>query len=290
MRVAVTGSSGFLGKRLVSKLLSVPDIEIVAFTSNVDMMKCDFQDKNVEIYNRNDFYGDQLNNIDVFVNCAFPRNNDGNEMAKGLGYISNIFQVAKIKNVGAMINISSQSVYSQIRTSFADEKEPICLESVYAVGKYASELLTNNMFRDIKHTNIRMASLIGPGLEQRVVNKLVNNALKEKMLYVSEDNMRFGFMDVDDAVEALIKIIHMTEIHWEEVYNVGVQESVTLVDMANSIKQELRKRSLEVSIKLSKGTNVLNTSLNCSNFNSTFNFRPQYTLADTIKKIIDAKI
>ena len=59
----------------------------------------------------------------------------------------------------------------------ATEETSLNLETKYAVGKYATELLVNKICRNIPHTNLRMASLIGEGFEQRITNKLVAKAI-----------------------------------------------------------------------------------------------------------------
>lgn len=231
-----------------------------------------------------------MEDVDVLVNCAFPRNNDGREMAKGLKYISDLFCVAKVKQVKAVINISSQSVYCQTRMVPASETTELVLESTYAIGKYSSELLTNSIFSDIKHTNIRLASLIGSDFNQRVINKLVDSALVNKMVNVLDCPMYFGFMDVDDAVNALVCVIDHCDVLWDEVYNVGSDASYTLLDMANVIKDEFRKKGKKIVANVSTGKNQLNTTLNCERFKTTFCFECQNELKDTVKKIIDYKV
>ena len=57
----------------------------------------------------------------------------------------------------------------------ADEQTPAVLESKYAVGKYWSELFVNTLFQGIRHTNLRMASLIGAGFDQRITNKFAKS-------------------------------------------------------------------------------------------------------------------
>lgn len=62
----------------------------------------------------------------------------------------------------------------------ADENTVLCLESKYAVGKYATELLVNAICgKAVLHTNIGLASLIGAGFDQRIVNKMVNQIIKK---------------------------------------------------------------------------------------------------------------
>ena len=99
-------------------------------------------------------------------------------IADGLKYIQSVFEKSVEGNAAVIVNISSQSVYSQKRTEAATEETPVCLESPYAVGKYAVELMLESICRGSKtrYTNLRMASLIGPGFDQRIVNRLVRQA------------------------------------------------------------------------------------------------------------------
>lgn len=284
MKVAINGASGFLGKLLVKKLLKHDDVKIIAFTSIIDVFdKYDVNGK-LEVHGRDSFRNRELVGVDVLINCAFPRNNDGKEMALGLKYISDFLNQAVNDGVKSVINISSQSVYSQNRTEAASEDYELCLESEYAVGKFASELLTNNICRNIRHTNIRLASLIGPDFDQRVVNKMVASAIKTNTINIVKGNQQFGYMNVDDAANALVMVVMNKDSTWENVYNLGISGGYSLEYLAESVRSILKHKDIKI-LKNEKTYNV-NSTLICTKFFEKFKFQNYTSIIDSINQII----
>lgn len=290
MIVAVTGASGFLGMKLVEELLKEDTNFIMAFTSQKKKLENKFGDRHIKVLERDEFFKVQLKGVDVLVNCAFPRNNDNRQMAMGLKYINDVLNHAVHCDVKAVINISSQSVYSQQREYAADEATELCLDSIYSVGKFTSELLTNTICKNIRHTNIRLASLIGPDFDQRLVNKMIDTALVSHKIKILSGSQSFGFMDVDDAALAIISVINDKTKHWNEVYNLGVFGGYSLYDIASCIKDTLTQFGIDILIERSEDLYSINSALVCNSFYDRFKFKPINNLNDTVKKILITKL
>lgn len=286
MKIAITGAGGLLGQNIL-QILKETDNKAYAFSSQGDLLRKKFS-------GANNFHFLELTDeipdgTDVLINCAFPRNEDGEQMAAGLKYIQEIFCQCVEKRVGAVINISSQSVYSQSRDYPADENSGINLESKYAVGKYASELMLNTICQNTRHTNIRMASLIGTHFDQRIVNKFVKTALTDKELTVLAGRQAYGYMDVQDAADALVTMCLDTNNskQWEEVYNLGIENTYSLIDIASEVQRQV-EAELGCKVKLNKRKHEarLNTALNSQRFYETFNWKPKISLEKTVRNIL----
>lgn len=238
-KVVITGASGFLGRTLIKHLSDEGSFQIYALTSDPDALRQSVYYSNTFFYNR-DFFSDSVCAKPVFenayvINCAFPRNSDGTNMAKGLDYINRLFYAVNQYNSHAVINISSQSVYSQKRTCTADESTILNLESIYATGKYASELMLDTICRDLPHTNLRISSLIGPDFNQRITNRLIDSIIANRKAKVSINDRRFGFMDVRDAAAAILSLFDTDLKIWKEVYCVGTGRGYTLVEISDTL-------------------------------------------------------
>ena len=290
MKVAVTGASGFLGNEVIRLLLQDEDCTIVAFTSQKVRLESTHHSCRLIVYDRNDFKDKQFQDVDVLLNCAFPRNTDGVQMAKGLKYIKEVLEEAVKCKVREVINISSQSVYSQNKDYPASEDSELSLDSAYAVGKYASELLTNSICGDIKHTNIRLASLIGPEFDQRVVNKMIDAALKNRQIVFLGGVQKFGFMDIIDAAKAIVAVIKNYDLEIADVYNIGIVGGYSLEKLAECIKERLISKGIEISTKKSLKESYHNSEIDnakyCQKFGS-INITP---IDCTIDRIIDNKL
>ena len=192
--------------------------------------------------------------------------------------------------MGAVINISSQSVYSQQRTEQATEETPLNLETSYAVGKYAAELLTNTLCAAIPHTNLRLASLIGAGFDQRVPNKLIAKAFAGEELKVLRGPQYYGFLDVRDAADAITAVISSDTGAWAEVYNLGTNEAYTLEDIAKTVVEIYNKKfSANLTYRTELSEKSFNSALNCRIFNKDFHWKPRHILRDTIQWVFDQK-
>lgn len=288
--IYISGASGFLGKHLISQLLR-EDVVIYAGTTQFEKLNNYFDFPNIHILPAGDFTKVDWKNIDILVNCAYPRNEDGTCLANGLKYSYDLITCAVEHGLKALINISSQSVYSQRRSIPADENAEVCLESKYALGKYATELFVNSICgKSVLHTNIRLASLIGKGFDQRIVNRLINQLIKQNAIHIIGGNQIFGFLDVRDAASAIVAVTKSIN-NWNEIYNVGSVNSYTLIELADMILDVAREKySKQVSMTIEQNDSFQNSSLNCNRFNKAFHWTQEYSMKRSIADIMEYNI
>ncbi len=286
-KILITGASGFLGSHIVARLKNDECYEVYALSSKPDELRGRLGGENVKY-----FYKDALNfetmEGTVVVNCAYPRNSTGKAIADGLKYIQTVFETAIKFKADAIINISSQSVYSQYRTEAATEETPVCLESPYAVGKYAVELMLESICKgsETAYTNLRMASLIGPGFDQRIVNRLAKQILNQEPITIVRQEKRMGFLDVEDAVNAIIAVSYAVYPSWQPVYNVGNGRGYTVEEIYNSVASELRGRVELAPVIFENGSDTSSTAVSYERLNRDTGFVPIIDLRKSVKKII----
>ena len=289
-KIIITGASGFLGTHLVRRLKDDKRFLVSALSSRHE----ELQEKlggNVR-YLYKDALGDSgaadLLHGAIIVNCAYPRNSTGTEMAEGLRYIQRVFECAADHKASAIINISSQSVYSQKRTAAAAENTAACLESPYAVGKYGVELLLESICKgtETRFTSLRMASLIGPEFDQRIVNRLVKQALLSGRITVKNNQQEFGFFDVEDAVSYLVTMLDSDPEKWKPVYNIGKNETYSLAEIAQVIKETIERSSgKSVEIVELSGDEKTNSGLSTVLFQDEFKPPAPHSLQDSVETI-----
>lgn len=291
-RVLVTGAGGFLGKELLEKLLKDGDNRfelLVAMTSQPEKLAQKYSGyKSLRIVDSRDLSCFSFSEVDVLIHCAFPRNEEGVELARGLTFTRDVLSKASWDGVGSVINISSQMVYSQKRLEPATEETEINLETKYAVGKYAAELMTDEIFMEIPHTSLRMASLIGVGFHDRLVNKFVRQALEREPICINSGKQRFEFMDVRDAATAILNILDFPLDRLEPIYNLGSGDVRTLEEIAHLVSAiGSEYLDWEVPIHETEGERWHNSSLNSEQFRRDFLWKPAFTLEDTIKYLFE---
>ena len=170
----------------------------------------------------------------------------------------------------------------------ATEETPVCLESPYAVGKYAVELMLESICKGsgTKYTSLRMASLIGPGFDQRIVNRFVKQALETGKLTVKKNKQRFGFFDVEDAVSGIVAMLGTVEKDWKPVYNLGGSGVYTLVEIADAVKDAVKSEAAEiVEIIVTDGDETGYSGLDARLFENDFDSVATYELIESVKAI-----
>lgn len=291
-KVVITGASGFLGSNLIKRLENREDVVVYALSSKkIESTSLNIKSVHKDIIDSRE--SKDLLKDSIVVNCAFPRNSTGTGMADGMSYITRLFLACKKYNARAIINVSSQSVYSQNREVPADENTEVCLESTYAVGKYSIELMLESLFEGtgIATTNIRMASLIGPHFDQRIVNRFVKQASRDGFLRVEVNDKHYGFLDVEDAVDGLLKLIMSGCKNWEKIYNLGGDRTYTLVEIADTVN-DFFQRTFDKAITIEKvdGNGSYNSSINSEKFKKTFKFASSLSLYQSIERICKAQV
>ncbi len=292
IKIAISGAGGFLGRCLSARLLANTPHEVVAITSKHNI---EAEDSRLMVISSRDWKAieSELADSNVFVNCAFPRNTDGESLARGMRFVDRLFELAGKNPKCAVINVSSQSVYNQRDPKAATEQDDVSLGSIYAVAKFATELLLDSRCGHNKRTNIRLASLIGSGFDQRVVNKMTRKVLSGEALTVVDNGSRFGYLDVRDAADALVSLCRtVREEEWEIIYNVGSSSSYSLIDIAESVatvcgrfRCKVQKPVFEMLTTDDPGTYSI---LDSRRFIQLTGWKPCYSLDETISSICEA--
>lgn len=288
VKIVLTGASGFLGRSILSQVQYDSDLQVIAVTSRPHSIKETHSIKPVS--NEQYLSGTSLAfGADVLLNCAFPRNEEPLCMSSGLDYLNDVAKTIQPYNFSSVVNISSQSVYSQFRSAPATEEAQICLESKYAVAKYAMEMLFDSYCLDIPHTHIRLASLIGPGFEQRLPNKLARNAIRSRSLKIEERGQLYGYMHVHDAAAGILHLLNFPASNWRNVYNLGTNEAISIMEMADVVIQCMSEKGLSVAetiVDLRTEGACFNSTLDAGLFQRSFSWAPCYSAKQAIRDIV----
>lgn len=288
-KIVVTGASGFLGSHLVERLKDNENYCVYALSSHPEELASKIGGSNISFLHKDIVTGGgDIFEEAIIINCAYPRNATGIAVAEGLKYIQSVFETANENKALAIINISSQSVYSQQRTEAATEKTPVCLENSYAIGKYAVELMLESICKgnNTAYMNLRMASLIGPRFDQRIVNRFAMKLLHGETITVVKQPKKMGFLDVEDAVSAIMAVADTSMDNWKHIYNVGNGQGYTVEEIYNAIAMEIKDK-IEITEPIYEtGTDVSSTAVAYKSLNIDTGYVPKIDLNESIKRII----
>jgi nucleoside-diphosphate-sugar epimerase len=291
-RVMISGASGQLGRRLAATLCARQDLEVHALTHcrvAASPVLAGLGLSAIVELDDEDALDRLLPHTDIIYHCAFARSHAAPALARSLQVASRIFSKASSHGAGAVVNVSSQSVYGAHRTGASSEGDPVNPADAYALCKYGAELLLSQIAdaRGLAHSQVRLASLVGDGMDERLVTRLVLDALAGKPLSVQGGAQQFSFMDMDDAVAGLASMLDRAPQHWAPVYNLGPQVGNDLLTIARTVARLVHEmRGIEVEVNVVPSSTCNNAMLDSSAFFADFDFLPRKGLADTVASII----
>lgn len=295
----ITGAGGVLGRHLVGMLAARGD-EVLAVTSQTPAHvralwaghgAPDGADRVAIVPTAGVAAERVLRDVEVVIDAAFPRNIGGRALADGMRFHANLFEACERSEVGAVIDVSSQSLYDSARTTAASESDPLDLNTPYATAKYAVEILADSILRETPHLHARLASLIGTDLKQRLVNRFAARVLDGEDVAITGGDQIFDFMDVRDAAAALVALADAA-VDGDDcrIINVGAGEPRTLLDIAQTVvavANEAAGTDAAVVISDAEGTYV-SSALDISRLRELTGLEPRFSLENTTGDIVRA--
>lgn len=304
-KLVIIGASGFIGSNLLEKLANT-DVDIIAVSLNMSDFFVKLDAKNI-IYEDYATFSSRTESLEDYtvINFAYTRSVVKEDIDNSIEFtykVSNVINELKIKKY---IYISTQSIYNEQRTSPAVETDKVLPKDNYGAGKvhleeWLEEFLKNN---NIKLSILRIASVVGPGMDKRITTRLVTSAINNNSINITDSGQKFSFIHIKDLIDVLIEYIYyIFNIKAEEleknknnieveIYNIGTEESYSLIDMANVIKKELEKidKNIEINVEKVQGE-YKNNLVSMNKYFSEFSWRPKLDLREIIKEEINRQL
>lgn len=282
--VLISGASGFLGQEIISQLINKNTFKIIALTSRKEKVLDKVgKSPNLLVLDSSKWFNQVEKNIeiDTLINCAFPTTSNPNQLVEGINYTENLIKKSIQLKIPRIINISSQSVYSQKAKESKSEKALVIPESLYGMSKYTTErivaLTCESADQHTIYSNIRLASLTGTSLEKRLLNRFVRKALNRDTIEINGGNKLISYLHVKDAASAIISMISVDSKLWKPLYNLGNHHFYTLAEVAEFVDKISYEYSVNgVEIKIEQSDDNFNNLLNSELFYSDFKWKPEY--------------
>ena len=292
-KIMITGAGGFLGNELLNQLSKNPKYKIIALTSKEDKIYRRFSNnKSITCYNLYDINNKSIpwSDIDMIIHCAFARSYEGHSLANSLEFTTSLLLKAKNEGVKGFINISSQSVYGGHSNPLWRESLQVSPDSTYSMAKYATEIIIKIICEDsqMKYTNLRLSSLVGPELDVRLVSKFVNNAINSKPIQIIGGKQILSFMHVKDAAEGLFALINIEKSIWKNTYNFGSTNRHTILEIAEIVKRIAPEyTSNPVSIEIEEKDVHIDSGMDSSLFYNDTGWKPKYDMDAIVRSLFE---
>ena len=261
-KVLVTGGAGYIGSKLVTKL-----VELNYNVTVIDKIDYD-QTSLFHLFNKKNFKlikGDVTNvklvknlikNFDYIIPLAalvgaplcakYPKEAINTNLKAIVLILNNITSNQRI------IYTTTNSGYGiGLKGKYCDENTPLNPISLYGQTKVDAEKVILNHPNSI---SFRLATVFGYSYRMRtdlLVNNFVLKAVKEKKIELFEPNFRRNFIYIDDVVNGIIfGLMNFNKLK-SKIYNLGLSNAnITKLQLANLIKKEIP--SLKISINNNK--------------------------------------
>ena len=267
-KIIITGGLGFIGSKLIKKLIKNYKIIVLDnfYTSSIKkiegtrIIKCDLTNYNL-------LKKINIKNVYCVVHLAgqssVPRSFQIPELDLKLNLLStiNVVNFCKLNKIKKIIFSSSFTVYGDVKNKQKlSENEKCDPKSFYAISKYASEKYLIQLCHKYKigWNILRFFNVYGPGqdlsrTDQGIVSIFLDLIRNNNKIAVKGSLNRFrDLIYIDDVINSIFLLISDKK-HLNEIYNIGTGKKTTIKDLIKKISK-LYKKEKKLKISFSKPT------------------------------------
>ena len=298
-KIIVAGGSGFLGRRVVAKLLEKKENFVsLSLEDDVDFRNIKQTEK---IFQRE--------SPDVVINCAafvggiqFGYEKPGEIFYNNILISTNLMEAARLTGVKRFINPISNCSYPECLTTDFKEEEwwdgPLH-ESVlvYGLVRKASWVQSWAYYKQygFKTISLILPNMYGPGDHFEEKRSHALGALLMKFVEADKKNQRevvvWGsgkpvreWLYVDDGAEILIRALDIEPI--VEPINVGLGKGISIMELAKLIKETTGFKG-EIVLDKTKPDGAIHKTMDNTRLKNIFNWTPPTSLKQGIKNTVD---
>ena len=251
-KILITGGAGYIGSKLVNKLLDlnykVTVVDILKFSSksinhlfnnkNFKFIKGDVRNYKLisKLVKSNEF----IIPLAALVGAPLCAKKKREAISTNLESIKLMMKIISRKN--KIIYLTTNSGYGIGKINkYCDEESPLNPISLYGRTKVDAEKIIMRFNNSI---GFRLATVFGYSYRMRtdlLVNNFVFNAIKYKKLTIYEPHFRRNFIHINDVVDGIIYAIQNFNSLKSNVYNLGLSSAnITKHMLAKKIKKQLK--------------------------------------------------
>ena len=296
-KIFITGGAGYVGSKLVPKLLelnyevTVLDLmiygeDVLANNKKLKKIKGDIRDKKL------------LEKIipghDALIHLACISNDPSFELNPTLGKSINhdafepIVKISKKNNINKFIYASSSSVYGIKKEK--NVTEDMKLEPLTDYSKFKADcekILNSHKSEDFVTTTIRPSTVCGYAKRQRldlVVNILTNHAFHNREIKVFGGDQLRPNVHIDDMVNSYLTILNAEPKNVNgQIFNVGFRNQ-SVNELAEDVKEVIGS---DISIVNTKSDDNRSYHVSSQKIKDILGFETKYTVKDAV---LDLKI
>ncbi len=293
MNILVTGSSGFLGAKLVENLIKKKH-----FVTGVDILKKKINYKNYKHYildisksNNKKKLSKLVKGKDLIIHTAARQPHKiefeiNKYMSVNFIGTKNVLEAARNCKIKKFIYCSSFSVYENQKGTFK-ENDDLNPNNTYGLSKKITESLVKfySINYNIKTIILRFDGIFGfqqnlPGFIKMCMSEVI---LRRNIVLFNKGKIKRDYLYIDDAVQSIILSIKKINNFQFEIFNIGGGNPTTLYNIFKKIKKICNSNSIVINKKTKKQA-FKNIFMNINKAEKIINFKPN-KLENNLKKL-----
>lgn len=208
MRVAVTGGSGFIGARLVARLVAEgAQVRILGrrrpadLAGAVELIECDLTRTRSDLVRF-------LDGADVVYHCAAEIRDEGRMRAVNVLGTKHLIEGARGR-IGHWVQLSSVGAYGPVSEGIVTEAQPEAPIGEYENTKTEADNLIRDAVRDNAFSAVllRPSIVYGPTMRNRSLFQLVRAVDRGLFFFIGRPGASANYVHVDNVVDALIRSV-----------------------------------------------------------------------------------
>ena len=315
MRVLITGGAGFIGSHLAAKHLNrgdevyiIDDLSTGAIENIRHLKEHPKFTYHIDSINNTQLTAEMVDLCDVIYHLAaavgvrlivespvktIETNVRGTEI---------MLELAAKKRKRILVASTSEVYGKRTQIPFREDDDLVMGATnkgrwSYACSKAIDEFLAIAYWKEkrVPTVIVRLFNTVGPrqtGQYGMVIPNFVNQALLEKDITVFGDGSQSRcFTHVNDVIEALMRLIEHPQAVGE-VYNVGSAQEVTILQLAEKIKEITRSKSRIVFVPYDEAyeegfEDMMRRVPDISKVNSLIGYQPTIVLDEIIHSVVE---
>ena len=279
MVVAITGTDGFIGQKLI-QLFKKNNIETISINRET------FSD----ISNWNNVK--DIKKFDILIHLAaksfVPDSyiSPINMFNTNINGTLNMLELCR-KNKARLIFTSSY-VYGNPSYLPIDEKHPIKAFNPYAqskiIGENLCEIYSNNF--DISVVVLRLFNVYGKGQSENFLIPSIIKQIKSEKIVLNDLNPKRDYIYIDDLLDVYFKLINK-EFSGFKLFNIGSGESVSIKKIISTIELKINKKFDIISLDKIRKNEIKETKADISKISKYINWQPKISFKDGLHKILN---
>lgn len=273
---------GFIGNKLVEKLVDQYNISIVSLSTGHDIT-----DRKKIFDTINEFGGTKVILMAAIADLNVFEANPALGLDVNVGGVMNVALACSILHK-TLYFISTCCAYGNTPDLPSREVDRVCPSEIYASCKVAGEWIIDGFHKsyDLEYVILRVATTFGPTMRGALAPAVFINLVNEgKHITVHGDGKQTRTMTyIDDEVSGIAAVIKSGIVN--ETVNVSTDEEVSVLQMAQIIAEEMGHENYPITFIKDRKGQTHKEQIDISKIKRLTGWTPKWTFREGIRETL----